>query len=360
MRVAIWFIVTAALVVACAVEAPPPGGPIDEIMPVVAGTAPVDDSAGVDPGSAIAITFSEDMTRAGVERLVSLSPPIEIGRVSWKDRTVYIQPLEPLHPDTTYVVKLRPGFRDNHKVASKGDHVWAFATSAAIDSGSISGTIHFRREPTQKGVVGGFVLPVDSGFVPEAALPDRETVTDKSGNFTLGYLSNEGNRYIVWAYQDANENGQYQPGEEYGTLLADTVVLTPNAPFAAGVDIFIVDPTEPATLAGVVVNRTGIDTIGVSVGLYADTVATPLYLVSCDTTGAYSFGSVKMGSYVLRAFIDVEADSLCGWYTCFDDSTQLCAEPCVALQDTLTIDPGDELELDPVVLEPADSRKDAP
>ena len=115
-----------------------------------------------------------------------------------------------------------------------------------------------------------------------------------------------------------------------------------------------------AELDGVVVNRTGIDTIGVSVGLYADTVETPLYLVSCDTTGAYSFGSVKMGSYILRAFIDVAADSLCGWYTCFDDTTQLCTEPCALLPDTLTIEPGDELELDPIVLEPVDRRKEAP
>ncbi len=360
MRLAIWFIVTAALVLACAVEAPPPGGPVDEIVPAVTGTNPTGDSAGVDPGSPISITFSEDMTRAGVERLVSFSPPIEIGRVWWKDRTVFIQPLEPLHPDTTYVVKLRPGFRDNHKVSSKEDHVWAFATSAAIDSGSISGTIHFRREPTSKGVVGCFVLPVDSSFVPQAALPDRETVTDESGNYTLRYLPSEDNRYIVWAFQDANGNGLYQTGDEYAALAADTVVLTPNAPFAAGVDIFVVDPTEAATLAGVVVNRTGIDTIGVSVGLYADTVETPQYLVSCDTTGAYSFGSVKMGSYILRAFIDVAADSVCGWYVCFDDTTRLCAEPCAVLPDTLTIEPGDELELDPVVLEPADRRKEAP
>ena len=107
-------------------------------------------------------------------------------------------------------------------------------------------------------------------------------------------------------------------------------------------------------------NRTGIDTIAVSVGLYADTVAAPVYLVTCDTTGAYTFGSVMMGNYALRAFIDVDADSLCGWYTCFDDTTQLCAEPCAVFPDSLTIEPGDELELDPVVLEPAEERKEAP
>ncbi|MGD8413805.1 MAG: Ig-like domain-containing protein, partial [Candidatus Latescibacterota bacterium] len=199
--------VSAAL--ACAVESPPPGGPVDDVAPTVVETVPKADSAGVDPSSPIAISFSEDMTRAGVERLFSMIPEIQIGKVSWDGRTIFIQPLEPLHPDTTYVARLKSGFRDNHKVPQENAHWWAFATSAAIDSGSISGTVFFRREPTRKGVARCFFLPVDSSFVPQASRPDRESTTNDAGKYSLRYLPNRGNGFIVWAFEDKNDNGEF-------------------------------------------------------------------------------------------------------------------------------------------------------
>jgi hypothetical protein len=352
MRSILKLAVAVCAAVSCAVEAPPPGGPIDETPPKVVTTVPARDSAGVAPGSSIAITFGEKMTRAGVTHLFVMSPPIEIGTVHWKGSTVFIQPLDSLNPDTTYFATLRAGYRDNHKVASKKDYSWAFATSAAIDSGTISGTVYFSRKPTAKGVARCFQMPVDSAFVVEAARPDREARTDEVGHYALSYLPNKGSRFIVWAFEDQNQNGEFDPGNDYGAAPLDTVTLTARAPFAAGVDFSIVNPKEPATVAGKVINRSGIDTIAVTVTLTADTVETPSYLTKCDTTGAYIFNSVMMGKYVLRAFVDVNADSLCDSYPCSDDSSGLCPEPCTVMPDTLTIAPGAELELGTLPLNP--------
>jgi len=358
MRIRLWSILVTALAAACAVEAPPPGGPVDETPPRVLSTLPTSDSAGVDPSSEIGITFSEDMTRTGVERQIQLQPPIEIGKVRWKGRTILIRPLEPLHPDTTYYVTLRAGFRDNHRVGSETDLAWAFATSTAIDSGTISGTIHFRREPTQNGVVRAFVLPADSGFTPEAARPDREAVTNEDGHYSLRYLSNRGTRYVVWAFEDANRNGVFAPGDEAGMVYQDTIILSPEVAFAEGKDILIIDPKEPAVVSGVVVNRSGLDTLAISVALYADTVAAPKYMTRCDTTGFYEFKTVMMGSYALRAFVDVVPDSVCGWFPCAGDSSRQCAEPCVLYPDSVSVMPGDEASLDTLWLEPAATREE--
>jgi hypothetical protein len=339
-------------VLACAVDRPPSGGPLDETPPSVVETVPAAESSGVDPGTEVSITFSEDMTRARVERLVQFYPAIEIGKVSWKDRTITIRPVEPLHPDTTYLVTIKAGFRDNHKVGSTDGHKFVFATAAAIDSGTISGRVYFRREPTGKGVVRCFVLPVDSGFAPGAARPDREAQTDERGEYKLEYLPNRNNAFIVWAYQDANENAMFAPQNEAGQLLPDTVSLTPEAPFAAGRDIYIIDPTEPAVVAGVVVNRSALDTFSVSVALYADSVvARPAYLVTCDTTGSYEFSKVTAGLYLMRAFVDVVPDDSCGWYPCFDDTSATCAEPCVQYPDTVFVEPGGETQLDTLLIE---------
>jgi len=106
----------AAIAIACAISEPPSGGPEDKSPPAVASTTPAADSTGVDPGSPIAITFGEDMSRARVERLVSVNPPIVIERVRWDDRTLIIEPRGGLQRDTTYVVRVKGGYRDSHGV----------------------------------------------------------------------------------------------------------------------------------------------------------------------------------------------------------------------------------------------------
>jgi hypothetical protein len=350
-------LLVASATLACAVEGPPLGGPIDDVPPKVVGTVPTSDSAGVDPGSAIAITFSEDMTRSGLERLFNTMPEIQIGTVRWDGRTIVIKPLNSLHPDTTYIARLNSGYRDNHKVPKESDHWWAFATSAAIDSGTISGTVYFRREPTRTGVARCFFLPVDSAFVPQASRHDRESKTDDTGKYSLRYLPSRGNRFIVWAFEDKNKNGEFDPGNEFGQTHIDTVVLTPGAPFDSDVNIAIVDPTEPASLTGVVVNRSGFDdSLAVTVTLSPDSNDAPAYLTACDTNGVFSFESVKMGRYIVRTFIDIAPDSVCGWFVCFEDSSQQCAEPCTVMPDTLTLAPGDGARLDTLYLNPADTR----
>jgi hypothetical protein len=358
-RTFLWMFLLGAYVLACAVDAPPPGGPVDEIAPVVIGTFPSSDSAGVDPGTEIGFTFSEGMSRARVERMLSLSPEIEIGQVRWDKNTIYIKPAQPLHPDTTYIVTMSPGFRDFHKVASKKGYQFAFATSAAIDSGTISGRVYFRREPTKNGVVRCFILPVDSGFNPEAIRPDRQAVTDDEGNYELKYLSTTHVSYVVWAFEDKNNNLTFAPGNESGTALEDTVVLTPESPHAGGLDIFIVDPDEPLTVAGVVINDSGLDTFEVSVALYADSLgAPPAYMVTCDTTGAYTLENVHAGLYLLRAFIDMNADSICGEYRCLDDSSLVCVEPCIQYPDSVVFEPGASVVLDTLRLQPPSGRKE--
>lgn len=359
MRVSSKAVLVLLVTLACAVEAPPPGGPLDEIAPAVLATFPPPDSAGIDAGSEIAITFSEDMTRTGLERLLEITPAIEIGKVRWKDRTVFIQPLTPLHPDTTYIVTLSAGFRDNHRVQGQSDHVWAFATSAAIDSGTISGTVYFRREPSAKAVARCFFLPVDSAFAPQAARPDREAHADDKGDFTLRYLPSRDSRFIVWAFEDKNDNGVLNPESEYGEVFADTVVLVPTAPYFSGADISIVDPTEPAQVAGVAVNRSDFKARPLTVTLSADTSETPAYVTECDTTGVFSFARVLMGRYTLRAFVEIVGDSVCSWYPCPDDTTRLCQEPCTVMPDTLTVAPGDEIQVDSVYVNPSRGREGA-
>ncbi len=347
-RVFAW--VLAILMAACASEAPPPGGPEDKVGPTVVGSIPAADSVGVAPYSEIGVTFSEDMTRPRVERQLVVQPPIVFGRVHWQGKTMMVQPQDPLLRDTTYVVTMKPGGRDAHGVPSTASFEFAFATGAVLDTARIEGAVFLKQDPVGKAVVRCFRLPRGPDFDPLAQRPDREATTARDGKYRLRYLPANDARYIVAAFVDRNGNGTFDPGSEASAVLPDTIVLTPRVPVAAGVNVTVVDPNEPGVVKGSVVNETGIDTMRVSVGLFApdDSTRAKVYAL-CDSIGAFEI-KARPGDYVLRAFLDLKADSTCGEYDCPPGAAAPCREPCIRLPGTLSVKPASTTEIPAMVL----------
>lgn len=339
-----------ATILGCAVPVPPSGGPEDTTPPEVVATSPALGETGVDTNAVIGISFSEKMTRTNLERLLKFYPPVPIGEVKWKGETILIAPSSPLASDTTYVVVLSSGFRDQHRVANNSAYTFAFSTGAAVDSGRVRGRVFYRRKPTSKGVVRLLLLPRDSLVSPAAAKPDREQVVSEDGAYALEYLP-MGKRMILWAFQDGNGNHRYEEGREHSTLYPDTVTLSPGRPVWEEVDLYIVDPNEPGTVRGVVRNDTGIEGFPLAAALFAagDSVRARYYTV-CKDKGSFAITGVKRGTYVLRAFVDVAIDSTCGEYPCFADTSRLCPEPCFAYPDSIRIEPGALVEVGELVL----------
>lgn len=335
----------------CAIQEPPPGGPEDTDPPAVVATVPAAGSSGVAPSAVIELSFGEKMTRARLERLLEFRPSTTIEKAEWKGNTVRVY-TSGLHPDTTYIVELRSGYADNHGVRNPDPFTFAFATSAKIDSGTIEGRVYFRRLPSEKGRVRLFTVPKDSAFAPEAMRPDREVGADGQGVYRFEYLPTDNQSFILMAFQDANGNLNHDRDKEAFQVLADTLKLTASQPSLEDRDIYIVDPTEPGKIEGIIVYDTGRDSVRIAVTLHelADTLP-PSYYTVTDEAGSFSFDALQ-GRYVLHAFLDLMPDSLCGFYPCPDDTTRRCQEPCVTYPDTITVEPGGEVELDSLVLTP--------
>jgi uncharacterized protein (DUF2141 family) len=350
-RAGIAALLLAALAAACAVSVPPSGGPEDRTAPKVTHTVPRADSAGVDPASPIRIGFSEPMTRTRLERQVVTSPPIRIARVGWEDGALVIYPEGGLARDTTYVVRLKPGFRDQHGVVSESAHEFAFATGAALDSARIEGTVWLRREPAKKAVVRCFRLPGADTLDLEVARADRETAAGPDGRFALRYLPSAGGRFRVMAFADQNGNGVFDRATEAVAVLPDTFVLAAAVQVVADVKIKLVDPNEPGVVRGRVFNETGIDTARVLAALYAPVDSTrAAYTSPCDSSGAYEFRQVKAGEYVLRAFVDLKADSVAGRWPCPGGPPEGCEEPVARLARPVVVKPAGELEAPGLVI----------
>lgn len=359
-KACVWALLFLGLALSCAVPVPPTGGPEDKDPPRIAVIEPDSGATSVSVTAPITITFSEKMSRSKIERLVSTFPPFEIGDVSWSHNSLTIQPAQPWTMDTTFLLVIKPGFRDSHNVPGNESFSSAFATAAHLDSGLISGSVLFRRKPTGKALVRCFVIRSDTTFEPAATRPDRETGTGNEGTFTFTYLPTAGERFIIWAFQDENGNAYFERGQEFGETYGDTITLTAAAPLMTGAAIAIIDPTEPGDVEGVIVNHTGADTVPIAVALYArtDTVVNVAFYSLCDPSGTFRFKKVAPGGYALRSFIDFKPDSLCGSYPCFDDSLKMCVEPCAEYPDSVLVGPGAKILLDSLVLEPAREVRD--
>ncbi|HEU4364359.1 MAG TPA: Ig-like domain-containing protein [Candidatus Krumholzibacteria bacterium] len=356
-RATAFALLTGAVIVACAVSVPPSGGPEDTSPPKVAATVPARDSSGVGVTSPIAITFSDDMTRARVERSVTVNPAITFDRVGWEGRTLVIHPGGELQRDTTYVVRVKPGYRDNHGVVSKASYEFAFATGASLDTARVEGKVQFKREPSGRAVVRCFRLPRPDDFDAAVARPDRETTSATDGTYRLRYLPANDARFVLFAFVDVNGNGLLDtPGEPF-LAHPDTVLLSAAVPVVTAVDFAIIDPNEPAVVSGTVSNETGIDSVRASVLIVAvsDSTRAPLYGL-CSEAGAFEFARVPVGAYVVRAFLDLRADSTCGTYVCPDSSAAPCLEPCAETPDTLRVEPGAAVTVPRLVLH----RKESP
>ena len=207
-----------------------------------------------------------------------------------------IQPRGELQRDTTYVVRLKPGYRDQHGVVGTSSREFAFATGAALDTAYISGTVLFKREPSGKAVVRAFRVPRDPTFQPEAARPDRETGTARDGTFKVKYLPANDARFVLMAFVDQNGNGTFDKAEPFA-VLPDTITLTPLVTQFAGVQIKVIDPNEKGIVRGTVANETGIDSVLATVALYAPTDTTRArYLARCDSAGVVRVSAGDAGS----------------------------------------------------------------
>lgn len=338
---------------ACAIREPPPGGPADTKPPGVVASDPEHGSAGVSPLAAITIEFDEGITRTRMERFVEFRPRVIVRKIRWGKNAMTVIPDEPLHPDTTYIFRLNPGFTDAHGVRSKEGYRFAFATSASIDSGEVSGQITFRRKPSEKGVVRLFRLPRDTSFAPEAAAPDRQVRVGAEGNYRFENLPLD-HRFLLWAFEDTNDDGSFDGESEAGATLS-SVTLTDTAWASSGQDIDIVDPREPAEVSGTIINSSGVDSLAISVAMHelSDTMP-PTHYGSCDPEGNFLLAGVLQGRYVLWGFLDLLADSLCGSYPCPDDTTKSCIEPCRQYPDTIVVEPGQKIKLEELELGPSE------
>jgi hypothetical protein len=231
--IALLFLST-SLLLGCAKEGMPPGGPEDTIPPEVVSVSPPPDTTQVDPNSRIEIIFSERMIAKITEESIFISPlPREPFEFKWRGRKLVLTPSQPLQPDRTYVISIGTDALDLRRNRLAQSYTFAFSTGSRLDHGSISGEVWSKREIGLQKEVGtsiwAYLLAEGNSSVdPEKDKPDYVTQTDNEGKYSLENLSL--GTYRLFAVQDQNRNLLWEWEQEaIGVTTRDVELLQQDA-----------------------------------------------------------------------------------------------------------------------------------
>jgi len=237
------------LVVSCAMQKAPGGGPIDRTPPYVVFTNPPKDSLHIPTQlRRLEIRFSERMTRASLSGNIFISPPLEF-ETHWKGwERLFLDLKEPLNKGQTYVVSIGSEAKDLHNNAMKGSYTFAFSTGAVIDQGRITGTVYGQKKEAVH--IFAFLLNDSSAFAPTEERPSYISKSGRGGRYELSYL--KWGRYRILAVSDQNHNLKLDAGFERVGIPYRDVVLDSTALFSDNVDFQLTHvDTVPPRLAGV-------------------------------------------------------------------------------------------------------------
>lgn len=214
------FFLYLVLVISCARQGSPSGGPKDEAPPLFLNSTPDTLSINVPVNlSEIKINFDEYIMLKDQQNNVIVSPSLG-NSVSFQpagsaSKTVKIKLSEPLKENTTYNINFGNAIQDFNEGNILNDFHFVFSTGDYIDLLSVEGLIKVpsERELPKNLVVG--LYPVDSTYNDSIILRQKPFYVarpDKNGSFKLNYLHS--GSYQLVAFNDEVQNMQFDPGKE--------------------------------------------------------------------------------------------------------------------------------------------------
>ena len=204
---AVFAIVVAMLLIGCAKDVAPQGGPADLTPPEILQSTPAPGAIGVGVNDVIEVEFTERINGKTIGNALFISPPLkEEPRLRVKGSRLRIIPSVPLDSGKTYVVTLGASVSDLNGNKLKNSLTLAFSTGAQIDSGSISGRIFDKLKPAPNFRIFAYEKKswlTDSLF---AVVPDYITESGTDGEFTFQFVR-EG-EYLVIGVEDKDRDNK--------------------------------------------------------------------------------------------------------------------------------------------------------
>lgn len=206
-----WCTVAVALVAAaCAREAPPPGGPVDQTPPDLVGVVPESLATSVDPEALLVFQFSEKPERKSFRSNLVLAPPLSVRSISFKGETVIVRPERPWPVDTLVVWSLLSSTKDKHGVPLGRTISGAFTTGPQIPDGKLRGQAVGEGLEYEQVMA---LLSVPPAEGERSSTRWRMAQSNEIGVFELGPLDLPSGPFELSVFQDKNGNARRDPRE---------------------------------------------------------------------------------------------------------------------------------------------------
>lgn len=248
MKKSFWVYASALslMLIACATQVAPSGGPEDKLPPRVAGVYPAPNTTNHPNELYVKLEFDEWINANVPRGAVSISPPIEKKlKFEVSGKTLELHSRAELDTGTTYTVTFAGGIKDLRGNTLAVPFQLVFSTGAVIDSLSLSGRVQVFDSLVSKKVfpsVGLYLMGesreskrylekyrdtltkvLDSIPMLTKEPPLYLTRTDSIGNFKLSGLKQ--GRYRVVAFVDGNGNQKLEPSTELAGIWYKDLVL---------------------------------------------------------------------------------------------------------------------------------------
>jgi uncharacterized protein (DUF2141 family) len=214
------------VLIACAKQSSPTGGPKDTIPPVVINVIPANKSIQYH-GKTFELTFNEFVQLKNAREEIIINPSIgkDYEVVAKKTKVILTTPTE-LKDSTTYTINFREAVTDITERNPAKNLRLAISTGPYIDSLSIEGivTTILDQKVAQEITVG--VQPYIDTFSILKHTPTYFTKTDKQGKYKVENL--KPGLYSVYAIRDANRNLVADTKSEVYAFLKDSILLDEN------------------------------------------------------------------------------------------------------------------------------------
>jgi hypothetical protein len=247
------------LLVSCAGQVAPSGGPPDRVPPAIVRTTPDTNAVRVSTNE-IVLEFDKYVDRRTVEESIFISPYLGDLEFAWSGREVTVMFTRPLRPRTTYVVNVGTDvvdLRERNRMSS--GFTLAFSTGDSIDQGSIAGQVYDDR-PEGVMIFAYQLDQIDKDTLnPASAKPDFIMQSGQQGRFRLSNLPL--GLFRLFAVRDEYRNLVYDREVDQIGMASTDVALRLEGPHVDGIPFRLSkeDTTRPFVTGAVALHRQEVD-----------------------------------------------------------------------------------------------------
>ncbi len=214
------------IIISCANEVRPTGGPKDTIPPVLVLSTPSHKTTNFK-GKTLTLEFSKFIKTDKLNTQLLITPRVESEykvKAGSKKITIQFEEDNPFLENTTYTFNFQKSIKD----LTEGN-VWehpkiVFSTGDVLDSLYISGKVYdlLTDKPVKDAVVA--IYKKEDTLTAITGKPMYFTMTDTEGNFLLENLISADFR--IYSFSDKNNNLVLNPATESYGFIPDTIQLT--------------------------------------------------------------------------------------------------------------------------------------